>query len=261
MTRLCGTTTFHPDPSFWGHHLRRFMPSTRRLTTLAGAVFVGVAATAMFAGPASAHTAAVTGKSECETNGTYTIHWQIDNKYRGQDLTLTSVTPTGLKDSENVSLDGGTYTIPGGSVRNVDQKGVPGNTTGAVTLTFAPKWKDGWDDPNKTYSGSVTLRGKCTPDCPPAADGKGDGNGGKEDGDKTVDAQGHKPKPVCSTSPSPSAPAPGNGGGAGAPPAATPSLPVTGSQTGLYAGGAVVLLAAGGGLFMVARRRRLKFQA
>jgi LPXTG-motif cell wall-anchored protein len=36
---------------------------------------------------------------------------------------------------------------------------------------------------------------------------------------------------------------------------------VTGSQTGMYAGGAVVLLGAGAGLFIVARRRRVTFEA
>jgi LPXTG-motif cell wall-anchored protein len=41
----------------------------------------------------------------------------------------------------------------------------------------------------------------------------------------------------------------------------SPSLPVTGAQTGLYAGGAMVLLGAGAGLFFVARRRRVKFEA
>jgi hypothetical protein len=43
--------------------------------------------------------------------------------------------------------------------------------------------------------------------------------------------------------------------------AAPGGLPVTGPNTGLYAGGAAALLVAGGTLFFVARRRRVKFEA
>jgi len=46
------------------------------------------------------------------------------------------------------------------------------------------------------------------------------------------------------------------GGGGGEPP-----LPVTGSNTGMIAGGAGALLALGAGLFLFARRRRIRFSA
>jgi LPXTG-motif cell wall-anchored protein len=219
------------------------MPSARRLLTLGGAAFVGLAATALFAAPASAHVVDVSGKSDCGSDGTYTIHWTIDNKYRQVDVTLTKVDP---KDS---GLEG--KTIKGGDSLKVDQTGIPGDTKGDVTLSFTAVWKDGWQDNGNPHTGTVTLGGKCKPECPPSVDTKG----------------GHpKPPPSCppSESPSPS-PSGGTGGGGGSPTPSksntSPSLPVTGAQTGLYAGGAMVLLGAGAGLFFIARRRRIKFEA
>jgi LPXTG-motif cell wall-anchored protein len=239
----CGKTRIPPGPEFWGYHLRRFMPSARRLFTLGGAAFVGLAATALFAAPASAHVVDVSGTSECGSDGTYTIHWTIDNKYRNQDVTLTKVQP---KES---GLEG--KTIKGGDSLSVDQ-GLPGDFKGEVTLSFTAVWKDGWKDTGNPHTGSVTLKGKCKPECPPV-ETKGD------DGKR-------KPPPSCppSESPSPS-PSGGTGGGEGSPTPSksntSPSLPVTGAQTGLYAGGAMVLLGAGAGLFFMARRRRVKFEA
>jgi LPXTG-motif cell wall-anchored protein len=217
------------------------MPSARRLLTLGGVAFVGLAATALFAAPASAHIAAVSGDSKCASDGTYTIHWTIDNKYRQVDVKLTDVKPAGTK------LEG--VTIKGGAVLEFDQTGIPGDTKGDVTLSFTAVWKDGWNDTGNPHSGTVTLKGKCKPECPPSVDTKG----------------GHpKPPPSCPPSESPS-PSGGTGGGEGSPTPSksntSPSLPVTGAQTGLYAGGAMVLLGAGAGLFFVARRRRVKFEA
>jgi hypothetical protein len=219
------------------------MPSARRLLTLGGAAFVGLAATALFAAPASAHVVDITGKSDCADNGTYTIHWKIDNKFRNQDVTLSNVKPDGTK------LDG--VTIKGGQSLEVDQTGIAGDTKGDQTLSFKATWKDNWPDPGNPHSGTVTLKGKCKPACPPA-----------------VGTEGGKPKPPpsCppSESPSPS-PSGGTGGGAGSPTpsnsSTAPALPVTGAQTGLYAGGAMVLLGAGAGLFFFARHRRVKFEA
>jgi LPXTG-motif cell wall-anchored protein len=219
------------------------MPSARRLLTLGGAAFVGLAATALFAAPASAHAVDISGKSDCASDGTYTIHWTIDNKYRQVDVTLTKVDP---KDS---GLEG--KTIKGGKSLDVDQTGIPGDTKGAVTLSFTAVWKDGWQDNGNPHTGTVTLGGKCKPECPP---------GGKDD------KGGPKPGKSCAPSESPSpSPSGGTGGGEGSPTPSksntSPSLPVTGAQTGLYAGGAMVLLGAGAGLFFIARRRRIKFEA
>jgi LPXTG-motif cell wall-anchored protein len=215
------------------------MPSTRRLTTLAGAVFVGVAATALFASPASAHVAEVAGKADC-ANGTYTIHWTITDKFNDHDVTMMNVKPAGLKTTKGELLEG--LPVKRATSIQADQT-LPGSTTGPVTLSFEPKWDDNWPDGPKTYSGTVTLKKdgcKPQPECPPSAE-----------------AKGAHPTPTCPPSPAPSTkptPAPSKS-------SAPPALPVTGSQTGLYAGGAVVLLGAGAGLFMVARRRRLKFEA
>src|SRR3954454_5510018 len=61
---------YYPDSAptrvLGGKHLRRLLPSARRLLTIGGATFVGLAATALFAAPASAHTAD-TKASACKT--------------------------------------------------------------------------------------------------------------------------------------------------------------------------------------------------
>jgi LPXTG-motif cell wall-anchored protein len=217
------------------------MPSARRLLTIGGAAFVGLAATALFAAPASAHSAEISGTSECASDGTYTIHWTINNKYRQVDVTLTDVKPA------VPSLEG--TTIKGGKSLKVDQPGVKGEAGDEVTLSFVAVWKDGWDKDHNPHLGTVKLKGDCKPECP--------GTGPKG---------GHpKPPASCPPSASPSASGGTGGGGESSPSpstsATTPALPVTGAQTGLYAGGAMVLLGAGAGLFFVARRRRVKFEA
>src|SRR5436305_913174 len=67
--KLSGNTQIPPGPECWGYHLRRLMPSTRRLITLGGAAFVGLAATAILAAPASAHEAVVSGSAVCANDG------------------------------------------------------------------------------------------------------------------------------------------------------------------------------------------------
>jgi LPXTG-motif cell wall-anchored protein len=219
------------------------MPSARRLLTLGGAAFVGLAATALFAAPASAHAVVISGESDCGSDGTHTVHWKIDNTYRPVEVALTEVKPAGT------GLDG--KTIQGNNSLQIDQTGIKGKPGDTVKLTFTAVWKDGWKDKENPHSGTVTLEGKCKPECPPS-----------------VEPKGGKPKPPPSCPPSESAspsPSGGSGGGEGSPTPSksntSPSLPVTGAQTGLYAGGAMVLLGAGAGLFFVARRRRIKFEA
>lgn len=230
----CGKTRIPPGPEFWGYHLRRFMPSARRLLTLGGAAFVGLAATALFAAPASAHTAELVGKSVCDPKtGTFTVTWTLHNKYN-LDATLSSA---------EFAVKKGNATTPGTGKLTVNeisandtidvavQTGVPADSVAKLKIHVV--WKD---EVKEDVVGKDTPCGKCQP----------------------------KPTPSESPSPSPSSSG-GTGGGEGSPTPSksntSPSLPVTGAQTGLYAGGAMVLLGAGAGLFFVARRRRVKFEA
>jgi LPXTG-motif cell wall-anchored protein len=193
------------------------------MTTVAGAVFVGVAATALFAAPASATTATVVGDTKCADDGKYAITWTITSDYPSVELTITDVkvTPDGP-----LSQDLNGKKIKGQPAFVKVTQAVAGTTTKAE-LSFHPVWGNGHEVDR--YRGSVQLAGTCKA----------------------------KEQPVPPTTPAtPTTPAP-----APSKSSAAPALPVTGAQTGLYAGGAVVLLAAGGGLFLVARRRRLKFEA
>jgi hypothetical protein len=249
------------------------MPSNRRLLTLGGAVFVGVAATAMFAAPANATTAKVTGDVDCATKDGYTITWTITSDYPSVKLTITDVkTKPNTPLSKN--LEG--TTIKGQPAFRTVTQVVPTDTKEA-TLSFHPEWSNGHQV--KKYEGSVDVAGKCTPPCPPEGmRPPGGGNGGKPPKPgcppekttpptvpPTIPPTAPPTEPPTSTSPSPS----GGTGGGGESPTPTPSasksappaLPVTGSQAAIYGGGSVLLLGAGAGLFLAARRRRIQFEA
>jgi hypothetical protein len=257
--------------------LRRFTLSTRQLITLAGAGLVGLAAVALFASPASAHTAKLTHHVVCSADGaTATVTWTITNDFT-TDATLTKVDAapvlTKIINGAVVAKNNGTL---------VESVKVP--AAGAASLSFTATWSDRFMFPaSDTVKQTETG---CTPQCPSvAAITRGGGYGG-----------GHSPSPspTCPSSPSPSptpsptrsatptptptpsptappsesspTPTPSASSGAGSP-SPTPSrspvsgaLPVTGAQTGLLAGGALMLLGGGTALFVASRRRRVKFE-
>lgn len=218
------------------------MPSARRLLTLGGAAFVGLAATALFAAPASAHTAGVTIDQKCDRDtGKIEVTFTVSNDYP-TDARLSDVvsSPTLTKIVNGATVDKRRGNKDGTLSETVQVE--PGTT---VRLGVTANWPDGVD--YTTEVKSLHTNDQCTPECPPSVQTKG-GEGGQ---------------PSCpSASPTPNG---GSGGGVGSPTPSksntSPSLPVTGAQTGLYAGGAMVLLGAGAGLFFVARRRRVKFEA
>jgi hypothetical protein len=260
------------------------MPSARRLTTLVGAAFVGLAATALIASPASAHNAFAKPVPTCETKdgkSVVKVTWTVTQDWT-KDFTFKKVTANPMLKGTDIANDK--------KVKPTDRPTAvqwvkPGDT---ATLSFDAVWKD----LTRSVSESVKTEGVCKPECPPSIDAQRRNDGKGDDDCKPecpgVEIQGsnggHKPptcspspstspsKPTESGSPSPShstsaspSPSGGTGGGAGSPSpsksATAPALPVTGAQTGLLAGGALVLLGAGAGMFFLARRRRLKFEA
>jgi LPXTG-motif cell wall-anchored protein len=192
------------------------------MTTLSGAAFVGIAATAMFAAPASAHSSKPAFKAECDTaTGKAKVTLTVDNDWN-TEATISKVT-TSLPLKKIVD----NAKIP---ARVGEKNGTISETLlvelgATVKLSYEADWAD---ETHRTTDEEYKAEVK---NCKPPTNGGGGGG--------TTPT----PTPTAST------------------PAAAPTLPVTGSQTGLYAGGAVVLLGAGAGLFMVARRRRLNFEA
>jgi hypothetical protein len=209
------------------------MPSPRTLLRLAGAAAVGVAATVMFAAPASAWTAEIDGNPVCDSaTGTVTVTWNLKN-HEAKEATfeVQSFTPEGSV------IDHETGTLPGGKwTEAITQTKVPADTAASITVEIV--WKKGNHVLDK-----VTKTGEV---------------------DKTPCAS---PSPSAPESPSAS-PSPSNGGGGGGEGTPTPSsssgapsLPVTGPNATIYGGGAAGLLAVGVTLFVVARRRRIRFEA
>lgn len=128
------------------------------------AVFAGLLAGAASISSAFAHTATIKGKATCETDGTYTIAWEIksdNNKYMFVD---------------SVSTNAGTTNLAGFAPNPVNNKGkvlgtttgVPGNAT-SVTLSAQVDW---WANADRTGAhwgpgnptGEVKLKGDCGPD-------------------------------------------------------------------------------------------------
>jgi LPXTG-motif cell wall-anchored protein len=209
--------------------LRRLVPSARRLLTLTGASLLGtVAAVAMFASPASAHPAELTGVAKCgEKPGTWEVKWTLENKF-DDSATITEVTATPFGSTVKI-VDPDNHVVEANGTREATQFITKENlgdgplaATASVKLTFA---KDGFE---LTVKGKVALEEKCLAETPP---------------------------PPPAPAPPPPAPVP--------PPApgAPPALPKTGDNTGIYAAVALVLAGLGAGLFLIARKRRFKFTA
>ncbi|WP_205862077.1 LPXTG cell wall anchor domain-containing protein [Planosporangium thailandense] len=263
------------------------MPSTQRLTTLTGATFAGVVATALFAAPAMACSAdiKVHGNPDCDTTtGTFSVTWQLRN-HDGITATLDNAT---FEVKQNGTWGPGTgslvtTTVPaskqGQYVDIATQTGIPSGAKAKFTVHVVWRWdsdgrghKAGDKAGEQTVRSSETLCGKCDKVTPTPTETES-----QSPTPTPTETQSQSPTPTPtetqsqspSTSPSASPSAtPSASGGAGGGPvspspsksATSPALPVTGSQTGLYAGGAATLLGAGAGLFFLARRRRLKFE-
>jgi LPXTG-motif cell wall-anchored protein len=232
------------------------MPPTRRLTTLAGAALVGAATTAMFAAPANAtgnhkydNDAEATHEATCDTEKHLVkLVVKVKNKH-SQKASLVNAHASlqlGQKHVNDVELaELKNKEVP---AKDRDHDGeyrdalyvTPGST---VKLNLLVSWTAEAHDSSATANVDLTIttKGVCKP----------------EDENQSPAA----PVVILPAPNAPAAPAAPAQPVAAKSSAPAASLPVTGAQTGLYAGGAAVLLAAGGGLFLVARRRRVKFEA
>ena len=207
----------------------RSVSTVHRLLRLAGAAAVGIAASAMFIGPASAWTADLKGAYECDkATGEVTVHWAVKNEWPAA-LTVT-VTSEG-------TLHGAEASVPAKSGEAVWTENVfheklsEGKKEASLTVTYK------WQGSRETHSDTAWVKHiKCE----------------KPEG---------SPSPSAPASPSPSPSTGGAGGGAGTPTVPAPGLPVTGPNASVYGGIAGGLLAVGVVLFVVARRRRVRFEA
>jgi LPXTG-motif cell wall-anchored protein len=237
------------------------------LFTIAGATFVGVAATALFAAPASAHHAFYTPATSCETRhgeSVVKVHWEIHQDFN-KAFTFENVKASPALTGDEVG--DGKKVQPDKTVSG-DQWVKPGDD---ATLSFDAVWSD---KTQKVPTQTVKTGGVCKPDCPPAAGNPGDaGHKPPKDDckppcrpaagdDKTgTDGRGGKPPAPPECPPTEGTPSKSSSSPAAPAAPAKPTLPVTGSQAAVYGGGSAVLLGAGAGLFFVARRRRIRFEA
>jgi hypothetical protein len=144
----------------------------RTAAILAGAV-IGLAGVVTLAGPASAHTAAVSGSTEC-VNGqnvvTWTLKndWQYDSGAKVENLQLpsggdaTEVTSDG---SKGAKLEDGFLLLPAdGHTSSQVSFTQAVNQADSATISFSAVWSDFHTDGN---TATVKLKQDCTPDTTP----------------------------------------------------------------------------------------------
>jgi LPXTG-motif cell wall-anchored protein len=255
------------------------------------AVAAGIVGALAVAAPASAHTAALSHKADCNTDtGMWEVNWTIHNDFH-RAATLHDVTFTPAHD-DGVVKNGAQ--LPASGDLKTETIAIPGTETGA-TLALKVKWADGFpvDKPEgQPYNDVITFVGKCakrveaapTAKLTSACDGSATLTLGNEassgadlsftvtgkDFSKTVSVGAGKTVDVAVPAGAATAVTvtvgkrtfqlawakPANCG------APAPSLPKTGSKTGLMVGTGVLLLIAGAAaLFVVRRRQRVTFVA
>src|SRR3954451_16934978 len=135
------------------------MPSARRLLTIGGATFVGLAATALFAAPASAHSASGEAVACKTTTGSWLVSWKVSNDFNNP-VTLTKLTakPGAINGIGNNAKIGAKGTITG--TQEVDKDGIKD-----AKLSYVAQWKDGYTAGKQTIT--PEKKGDCTPDQEP----------------------------------------------------------------------------------------------
>jgi hypothetical protein len=135
----------------------------RRLAAATAAVGLSTAGLIGFAGVASAHANLIHGAADCQSDGTYTVSWVVENDYNLSD-DVTQVSSTG-----GGTLSGLPTTIAASpphqpyKTATVTQTGVPGTAT-AASVTVKGTWKDGF---SRTDTGQVSMNGRCAAVAPP----------------------------------------------------------------------------------------------
>jgi len=201
--------------------------------TFAAAAAIGLST--LFAAPANAHTAGVSGKAVCvKATGTWTITWTLTNDHFAT-VTLSNVVLTPADADAKIPT---TIAGKGGKPKTaVTFTSTAMGSAQSASLSFDAHWADDWPKGGvlPVPGATVALEGPCvapTPSSPPPP--------------PTEAVPSPSASPSASRSVAPPAPTP----------SATPGLPVTGSSTTLPMVGTGTALVAGGAVLVVALRRR-----
>ncbi|MEU4221144.1 cell wall anchor protein [Actinoplanes sp. NPDC026623] len=140
-------------------------PLRRTATVLAGAL-IGLTGLTVIAGPASAHSTAISGTTDCDTaTGVRTVTWTLTNDW-GTDATVDKLTTTpgpidGLHDGTVIPK------AEGYGEERTDGKMEFTQTVGSedteATVSFTSLWAD-WDRTDGDNNGRVTFTGPCVKD-------------------------------------------------------------------------------------------------
>lgn len=153
------------------------------LSMLGVALLIAFGAVILYAGPASAHTGAVTGVVECQKDGTYTVTWTyeaanvpdgVEAETKAMTTSAGTLTPIdGVYKGGQIFLSVWTehqVNVPGAPVRTGNWSarfatvGIPGDTAGKVTTMVQTDWRGG---PSEDPVGEVEIPGECEPEEPP----------------------------------------------------------------------------------------------
>lgn len=147
----------------------KFKSSLHRTATIVAGAVIGLTGVVAFAGPASAHTAAVSGTADC-VNGQNTVTWTLTNDWKddsGAKVENLQLPPGGdalevtSNGAQGAKLEDGFILLPASRkssskvsfTQNVDK-------AATATISFSAVWSDYHTDGN---TATVNLKQDCTP--------------------------------------------------------------------------------------------------
>jgi LPXTG-motif cell wall-anchored protein len=144
-------------PFFQEYRVNRKSSVLRRTLAVAGAAFVGLAATFAVSAPASAHHPLVKGDYRC-VDGQWEVTWSVTNSEKDLAGTLTEASYQPAH--QGTTIKAGATLPKSGDGALVEKLTLPADATGAA-LAVEAEWYRDYDHIVKAASASLTFRGDC----------------------------------------------------------------------------------------------------
>ena len=145
------------SPFFQEYRVNRKSSVLRRTLAVAGAAFVGLAATFAVAAPASAHHPLVKGDYRC-VDGQWEVTWSVTNSEKDLAGTLTDASYQPAYEGKTIKT--GAALPKSGDGGLVEKLTLPADATGA-TLAVEAKWIRPYKEIVEDASASLTFKGTC----------------------------------------------------------------------------------------------------
>lgn len=267
--------------------MNNFLPSVRRLSTLASALVVGALAALAVASPANAHDTTVSGKGVCDrATGEWVITWTITNSQNNivGKLTNVTLTPAGSAVTA-IAVDAVLPLKSNGPLTGVQRLPATDEPRAALAVSVLWDYADR-DDVTDSARDEAEFEGTCNvpvvktgaafqSDCAGAVDVTltNDATSDRAANFVVTGQAGFAEKSTVQAGAAAKVTVPKASAGGitvtegeskvaeGKWLQGAACLPVTGTRTGLIAGGGLALAGLGAVMFVLFRRRRVRFTA